>query len=145
GGVGHAVGAADVVPGREGGIGLEGGVGAAGMNSPRGPRDEAAVAADPGADRDHGRMARVAGREVLRVADQQPHRPPRLAREEVGDGQVHGVALAPEVAAPVDDVYSMRSSGTPIALASCTRARKGALLALHTWMRSSSSTATRQP
>ena len=64
-------------------------------------RHDPAVPLDPGAHLDAAGMARVPGHELLVVVHHHLHRTPALARQRVGHGHVHEVALAAEVAADV--------------------------------------------
>src|SRR5262249_7481959 len=79
-------------------------VGAARVYGARGAGDEAAVAHDAGADGNHGRVRRVAGRELFRVRQDDLDGPPGLLGQVVGDGRVDRVALATVVAAHEDHV-----------------------------------------
>ena len=97
----HPVEAAGVVPGGEGGTGLEGAVGAAGVPRLQAARDDAAVALHAAPDGQHRGFVGVAGGQLFRVGHDDLHRPPRFPGQEKRHGQVPRVALAAEFAAHV--------------------------------------------
>ena len=63
-------------------------------------------AGDSGTDRDYGRMRRIAGGEFFPIAQHDLDRTPGHLRQEIGDGQVACISLAPEIAPDRDDVHS---------------------------------------
>ena len=105
-GVLHPVEAAGVVPGGEGGAGLEGAVGAAGVPRLQLARDDTAVALHAAPDGQDRGLVGVAGGQLFRVGHHDLHRPARFPGEEERDGQVPGVPLAAELAAHVHGVHA---------------------------------------
>src|SRR3989442_6065786 len=90
----------------DGGHGLEPSVGAAVEQHSGLMRHQGAVALDPGFELDNRRVAGIAGGQLLDVVHDYPHRAPRTHRPGVSQGNVHGGAPAPVVAAHCDRIQT---------------------------------------
>ena len=76
-------------------------------------RHQGAVALDPGFELDNRRVAGIAGGQLLDVVHDYPHRAPGTHRQGVSQGNVHGGALAPVVAANGDRIQTDAFLGEP--------------------------------
>ena len=101
-----AILAAGVMPSRQRCIRLHRTVAAAGVGRAHLARDDATVAHDAALDRNHRRMSRIAGRQLLGVGHDKLYRPAALLREKIENRQIDTVALAAELAADVDHVHA---------------------------------------
>jgi hypothetical protein len=100
--VGPSVAPAHVVGGGEQYPGLHGPIGAAGMDRAHRACDQTPVAAHAGTNRHDGRMRGMAGGAFFPIAQHEVDRTPGHLGQEIGDGQVTRVALAPDR----DDVHA---------------------------------------
>src|SRR5262245_38626945 len=104
--VGDSVAPANVVGCGEKGPRLHGAIGATGMDRSHLASGQTPVTGHARTNRYDGRMCGIAGSEFFPVAHHNLHRTLGHLRQEVGDGQVTSVSLAPEIAPYRDDIHS---------------------------------------
>ena len=127
GGMIHSVEPADLMPCGQSRVGLARPVGAAGVDHPQITGHDAAVSLQATAHGNHCGMGGVSCHQLLGIGHDYLHRPSRLLGQKIGNGQIRGVALAPELAAHVNYVDTDALFSHPYRLGQLSTDNEGVL------------------